>query len=127
MNKLIRFAIHCSGLKPERVEQMYKEWNTKEEKVFVPAAKVERIIFEYYKVTKSQVYKRRRELPCLYYRQLTQYFMNKFTKLSDRQIGRRTGKYDRTTVGNNCIVIRNYIDTDKFKSEEIETIEGRLK
>ena len=123
--KIIRFAIHCSGLKPEIVEQMYKEWNT-EEKVFIYPSKVEMVITKHFGVTKYRTYKRSRELPYMYHRQLIQYFMNRLTKLSDRQIGKRTGGYDCTSVINNCKVIRNYIDTDKFKRAEIDEIELKL-
>lgn len=133
--KMIKFGIYLTGRDQETIEQMYKNWS-KDYKIerfeFLRPAEVEKIICQYFNTTTYRVYKRGRKRPNMYHRQLIQYFMRGLTKLSDTQIGRRTGGFgingfDRTTVVNNAKVIQNDYNTNKFRRAEIDEIELKLK
>ena len=108
------------------IEQLYKDFSEsyKPEQVeYIKPTCIEDIICEYFKATKYNIYKKSRELPYIYYRQLIQYFMKRLTRLDDTRIGKRTGGFDRTTVINNSKVILNYIETSPEKQKEISKIE----
>ena len=115
----------------ERSTQSLREWFEEAYKLkgrskFIVPRTIENIVFEYFETSKYYVFKNSRRDPWIYYRQLTQYFMRKFTKLDERRIGKRTGGYDRTTVIHSIKVILNYIDTDPEKRAEIIEIEQRI-
>ena len=117
--------------KEERSTESLKEWFEKAYKLkgrdkFIVPRTIENIVFEYFDTSKYYVFKNSRRDPWIYYRQLTQYFMKKFTKLDERRIGKRTGGYDRTTVIHSIKVILNYIETDSKKRNEISEIEQKL-
>jgi len=127
--KMLKFAVWLTGHDMKTIEQMYKDFSGsyKPGKVeYIKPTIIENVVCEYFKATKYGIYKKSRRLPCMYYRQLIQYFMKKLTRLSDIRIGKRTGGFDRTTVINNSKVILNYIDTDSKKRDEISEIEQKI-
>lgn len=91
-------------------------------KLIAPRA-IEDIVFEYFGTSQYYVFKNSRKEPYMYYRQLMQYLMEKYTKLDNARIGKRTGGYDRTTVNHSIKVIQDYIGTNYKKSLEISKIE----
>ncbi len=132
VKKLVFLAYNLSEkdhfLEKERSTQSLNEWfenayKLKGRSKFIVPRTIENIVFEYFVTSKYYVFKNSRREPWIYYRQLTQYFMKKFTKLDDKRIGKRTGGYDRTTVIHSIKVIQNYIDTSLKKREEINEIE----
>ena len=125
MKKLIKFIKYLI----KNLGKIYHKWSYdyyKSEKIFVRPGRIEIVVCKYFKTTKEKIYDRTRKQPYIYRRQLIQYFMRKFTGLSDGQIAKDTGNYDRVTVYSNSNAIQNYIDTDKFKRIEIEKIEKIL-
>jgi len=94
---------------------------------FIAPRTIEMIIFEHFGTSAYFVYRRSREEPWMYYRQLIQYMMWKHSKLTEGKIGKRTGGFDRTTVINNIKVINDYYNTSSLKRAEIDLIETKLK
>ena len=127
--KMLKFAVWLTGHDMKTIEKLYKDFSESykpEEIEFIKPTRIEDIICEYYRATRYSIYKRCREQPYMYYRQLVQYFMKNLTRLNETRIGKRTGGFDRTTVINNSKVILNYIDTDKKKRDEISEIEQKI-
>lgn len=115
----------------ERTTQSLNEWfeeiyKLKHRDKFIAPHAIENLIFEYFGTSQYYVFKNSRKEPWIYYRQLMQYLMNKYTKLDNARIGKRTGRYDRTTVIHSIKVIRDYIDTHHEKREEIIEIEQEI-
>lgn len=98
---------------------------------FIAPRMIENVVFEYFETSAYFVYRKCREEPWMYYRQLIQYLMWKHSKLSQRKIGSRTGgkiwNFNRATVICNIKVIANYYNTDFSKRTEIDKIEVQLK
>ena len=135
VKKLVFLAYNLSEkdhfLEKERSTQSLNEWfedayKLKGRSKFIVPRTIENIVFEYFGTSKYYVFKNSRKEPWIYYRQLTQYFMKKFTQLDDRRIGKRTGGYDRTTVIHSIKVILNYIETNSKKRDEISEIEQQI-
>ncbi len=127
--KMLKFAVWLTDHDMKTIEQLYKDFSGSykpEEVEYIKPTHIEDIICGHFKVAKYSIYKRNRELPYMYYRQLIQYFMRKLTGLDDIRIGKRTGGYDRTTVINNSKVILNYIETSPKKRDEISEIEQQI-
>ena len=111
--KMLKFIMWLTGYNMRIVE-------------FIKPILVESVICNYFRTTKCGIYKRSRELPYMYHRQLIQYFMKNLTKLENTDIGKRTGGYDRVTINHSIKVILNYIETDPNKRNEISEIEQRI-
>lgn len=127
--KMLKFAQWLTGDDSKTIERLYEDFSGSykpEEVEYVKPTQIEDVICEYYDTTKHAIYKRCREQPYMYYRQLVQYFMKRLTVLDSTRIGKRTGGFDRTTVINNSKVVLNYIDTDTKKRDEISEIEGKI-
>lgn len=107
----------------EWFEEAYK---LKDRDKFIAPRTIENLIFEYFGTSQYYVFKNSRKEPWIYYRQLMQYLMNKYTKLDNERIGKRTGRYDRTTVNHSIKVILDYIETNSKKREEISEIEQEI-
>lgn len=125
MKKLITFIEYLI----RNLGKIYHKWSNEyyeSKRIIIRPGKIENVVCKYFKTTKEKIYDRTRKQPYIYRRQLIQYFMRKFTGLSDRQIAKDTGNYNRVTVYSNSNAIQNYIDTDKFKRIEIEKIEKKL-
>ena len=107
----------------EWFEEAYK---LKDGSKFIPPRTIENIVFEYFGTSKYYVFKNSRKEPYMYYRQLMQYLMNKYTKLDNARIGKRTGGYNRTTINHSIKVILDYIETNPKKRDEISEIEQKI-
>lgn len=129
IKKLVFLAYNLGSQDGEaRSNESLNEWfenayKLKGRSKFIAPRTIENIVFEYFETSKYYVFKNSRRDPWIYYRQLTQYFMKKFTKLDEKRIGKRTGGYDRTTVIHSIKVIQDYIDTNHKRSLEISEIE----
>ena len=130
-DEVIAFAAHLTRSDKKGIESIYEEWRKTykpiKEKIMEPQL-VEDIVFEYFHVKyNGMIYNKMRDPSILYIRQLIQYFLSKFTRLKDEEIGFLTGGFDRTTIPNSIKAIENYYDTDRFKEFEIDEIEQKLK
>ena len=98
----------------------------KDKSNFLSPEIIEEIIFHYFETSWDKVYKKSREEPWIYYRQLIQYFMWRYSKLKESEIGKWTGNLDRTTVIHSIKMIKKYHNTSIIKKREIGEIEKQL-
>lgn len=77
-------------------------------------------------INEELVFSKTRESKIIYARQLIQYFCYEFKAGSYKFIGEQTGYVDHSTVTHSCEVIKNYIETDRIKSEKINLYRKKI-
>lgn len=85
---------------------------------------IEKIVCEYFGVTKYQIMQKSRDVEFCRPRQIIMYFYRKYTKYSLEKISMMFNK-DHATVVHSCKTINNLIDTEKefaFKIKELDKL-----
>lgn len=87
---------------------------------------IENLILEHYGVSRPQLEKRYRGRTVVEPRQIIMYLLNKHTSLSLKEIGRRYGGRDHSTVIHSCETVMNRIDTEEEYREIIKSFKEEI-
>lgn len=75
------------------------------------------------KISRQLITKRTRKREIVQARQLVQYFLERYTKLSLPEIGKLTGGFDHSTILASKKNIKNLMDTDKHFREWVKEMD----
>lgn len=102
------------------------EQNIRFEKKKITVQKIQETVSDFYNIKKDLIQSASRKREIVQARQVTMYFIKKYTKLSLSQIGIQVGNRNHATVLHACNTIKNLTEVDKGFRSDIQEIERLL-
>ena len=88
---------------------------------------IQKVVCDYFKVPVSEIFSASRKRTIVQARQVSMYFVKKYTELSLAQIGTECGDKDHATVLHACRTVENMKATEKVFKEQLEDIDKILR
>lgn len=102
------------------------EQNIRFEKKKITVQKIQETVSDFYNIKKDLIQSASRKREIVQARQVTMYFIKKYTELSLSQIGIQVGNRNHATVLHACNTIKNLTEVDKGFRSDIQEIERLL-
>ena len=88
---------------------------------------IQKVVCDYFKVSISNMFSASRKRDIVQARQVTMYFVKKYTELSLAQVGVHCGNKDHATVLHACRTVENLKTSDKKYRDQLEDIDKILR